>query len=67
MTDEFEAAEIECVDCGCDLSECDLSDREIVRCDTCENHYHEICGEDCPVICDVCRDHHFFHPNPCAS
>lgn len=56
-------AEVECVDCGCDL----IFDPELAqqRCDTCEWHHHRLCGTDCPVICDTCKEHHFVE-NRCA-
>ena len=51
--------EIPCVDCGCDL----IRDRERPaheqRCGTDDAHWRQGCGEDCPVICEVCREHHF--------
>lgn len=55
--------EVECVDCGCLVL--DDPNRRIrgepvaPRCDTDENHHFQMCGEDCPVICMVCMEHHF--------
>jgi hypothetical protein len=49
--------EVACVDCGCALPK--DSDGRVPRCDTDEAHRTETCGEDCPVICEVCVGHHF--------
>jgi hypothetical protein len=54
-----EADEVQCVDCGCDIiRDEELSDTE-QRCDTDRDHHDRDCGEDCPVICDLCLEHHF--------
>jgi hypothetical protein len=39
--------EIECVDCGCDLTGCTDAEKE-PRCDTCREHHDGLCGADCP-------------------
>lgn len=47
------------MDCGCALiRDPDLTDME-QRCDTDRDHHAQDCGEDCPVICDACLEHHF--------
>lgn len=51
--------EVECVDCGCLV----IVDGEETRCDTDEAHHDRTCGEDCPVICMICKEHHF---DPCV-
>lgn len=52
------SAEVECVDCGCDIIVYpeDCGD---ARCDTCRDHHDQDCGEDCPIICENCKEHHF--------
>jgi NTP pyrophosphatase (non-canonical NTP hydrolase) len=56
IADEF-SDEVECVDCGCDLiRNPDMSEQ---RCDTDQAHHTKDCGEDCPVICEICKEHHF--------
>lgn len=45
-----------------DLTECEGCGAEVLgasMCDTCGEHFHKECGEDCPVICSHCREHHF--------
>lgn len=59
--------EVECVDCGCDLLVDGVEEQTAPRCDTCEAHFTKGCGKDCPVICDVCKEHHFFNPDPCDN
>jgi hypothetical protein len=59
--------EVECVDCGCDIiRNPDLSERE-QRCDVDEAHHTKDCGADCPVICDLCLEHHFADDEECAG
>jgi hypothetical protein len=63
MTDAIDD-EVVCVDCGCDLIRHEdevyaTGIRGAPRCDTDDYHHHQLCGADCPVICDVCYEHHF--------
>ena len=59
--------EVSCVDCGCAIV--DAAERgedgiyhpvsDEPRCDTDRDHHAEDCGEDCPVVCPGCKEHHF--------
>ena len=59
--------EVPCVDCACALVDAatlgpdgiyhPVSD--VPRCDTDRDHHTEDCGEDCPVVCPGCKEHHF--------
>jgi hypothetical protein len=51
--------EVPCVDCGADIIEDAELPKSEQRCDVCRDHYAENCDEDCPLICDACREHHF--------
>lgn len=51
--------EVQCVDCGCDIIRDDELPATEQRCDTDRDHHAKLCGEDCPVICEACREHHF--------
>ncbi len=56
---EIEDQEVRCVDCGCDIIEDPGAPAGEQRCDTDRDHHDRDCGEDCPVICKACREHHF--------
>lgn len=49
------ASEVECLDCGRDI----ITDGIEFQCDTCRDHYNQDCGDDCPIICENCKEHHF--------
>src|ERR1019366_4350175 len=50
--------EVECVDCSAVIIRDSERPTNEQRCDTDEAHHTETCGADCPVICDVCGEHH---------
>ena len=63
--------ELPCEDCGAYiLAQASPSADDIYRlievplCDTDRDHRALACGTDCPVICEVCKQHHFV---PCSS
>jgi len=57
--------EVECVDCSAVIIRDAARPAGAQRCDTDEAHHAEACGEDCPVICEVCCEHHF--PPQCGG
>jgi hypothetical protein len=57
--DDLDAGEILCIDCGCALRQSGSDAPAEPRCDTDDEHFRALCGEDCPVLCPGCRQHHF--------
>lgn len=61
-------AELPCMDCGCEIIGAMylhqdgvyyIADDDEPRCETCKDHHYLVCGNDCPIVCPHCDQHHF--------